>query len=1578
MKENSTVETAAALLEIQVPAGKCAASLLRMLYSPQAASRACPKAEDLVELASRLLRRIEEVSDEFHVEVPRSNGGSAAVESVGPDQPFILDSLLELLRVRGYTTREVLHPIVSAERSAKGEVVALGPPRSGAELVSVIRIELEDRLEEAARKSLAHEAQSVLADARGVVKDFQPMLKKLGSVEKELGEQLMKSTVPEARDEMDEALAFLAWLQKGNFVFLGYRCYDIQGSGSEATIQVEPGSGLGILRDEARSTFATARALHSLPPEQTERIVSPRIVLVHKASSDSHVLRRARMDYIGVKKRDELGRIRGEHRFLGLFTSRAYNDLPSDIPILRKKLEGIFSKSKVVPGSHDHKEIFSIFTSIPKHELFLLETDKIAEMISAVMAAKGKRLVKVSYRPDFLERGVSVMVLLPREKFSADVRVAIQKLLADELKGTLVDYRLALSDEPMARLHFYFATRQEIPASISRDALEGKVAQLVRTWSDRLAEALERDLGGEQGARLARRYAKAFPAAYVAVKSPETAVADIRHVENVLQTLRLEVSVGSAKQPQGKKVSVLKLYRPGEPFALSTLMPVLTNLGLHVLDEQTFRVTLSAENCDGPECEVFIHSFRLLGPGGEPIAAGKIARNIEETIPAVLSGELDDDLLNSLVTRAGLDRRQVAMLRAYDAYLRQLGGPWSRRTTHAALTENHAAAARLVKLFEARFGPGGTPPGRLEKVESACAELRLALEKVQGIVEDQVLRAFENLILSTLRVNYFQKLGGVQRPALAFKIRCADVHSMPEPRPLYEIFVHCAAVEGVHLRSGKVARGGIRWSSRPDDYRMEILGLMKAQRTKNAVIVPVGAKGGFILKGALSPSPPAEEIKRHYEIFIRALFDLTDNIVLGKITHPENVVVHDEEDPYLVVAADRGTAALSDTANAIALSVGFWLGDAFASGGSRGYNHKKEGITARGAWECVRRHFREAGLNIDRDTFTVAGVGDMSGDVFGNGMLYTPNIRLLAAFNHAHFFIDPDPDPKTSFEERKRLFALPGSQWTDYDAAKISAGGGIFRRDAKSIPLSARAREVLGVKKESLNGDELVRAIITMPVDLFFNGGIGTYVKSRTETHQDVSDPANNAVRVDGADLRARVVAEGGNLGFTQLGRIEYARSGGRINTDFIDNSAGVDLSDHEVNLKILLARALGRGVLRQEDRDQVLGAVTSTVCAQVLRDNHEQGRVLSLEERKGVEGLEENRFLIEELSGAGLLNRAIEKIPSDQELLRLREARMGLTRPQLAVLLAYAKIDSYLKVLESPLPDEVDFLDLAMGYFPREISDRFAEDVKGHRLRREIIATAAVNGAINTMGIAFFHETGRRTGSRFEDILGAWTVANGLCRSREIYSMIDAAEASGQRSLQEIYALISRAQAALKEAMGWLLLHGTGAQSTSEALRRYRERLARLEPSGPLDALEPLIVWAENIAESLEISDFSEREGLSLEAASAAWKQAGEILLIDLLRTEAARIPTPAAEDVQTRSSLLGKVSELRRELARQLTDPGSAKPVLAKSHRECQRAVQWLEEARTHQPLSLSALYVLVETLGRRVHEPFGFPTS
>ncbi|MCZ6792278.1 MAG: NAD-glutamate dehydrogenase, partial [Planctomycetota bacterium] len=1366
--------------------------------------------EQLVEATVSMFDWMEEsAAERFHVRVVsaawlRTASGQTrtAVQVTGPDQPFLVDTLRELVRQRLLTTAASFHPIVAVERDDGGRIASLQPAGGTGRLLSFMHLELDRRLSDVEARDLESEAREVFAEARRVADDFQPMVAGVRETMALVGEQMNSARDNKAREDLAEVTEFLEWLLRSNFVFLGACEYSVTTRSGRPEVSLVPGSGLGILR--AASTSGSKRDLvQDLSPDPERLLKNRRYLTVGKTLSESRVLRRTRMDYVAIQRFDPEGNVLAERRFLGLYTSRGLSELPARVPILRRKFEQILTLARAVPGSHDHKEIFSTFCSLPRTQLFLQDVDTLKDLVLEIVDTRDRSDVRVHFLADPLERGVSVMVLIPRERFNPLIRQSIQRLLAEAFHGSLVEYHLALTDEPMARLHFQFETRAPFtPPPLGE--LETRVAALTKTWTERVNERLLEEHDVKEGTRFLLKYSLAFPAAYEARESPETASRDVDLCESALASQGVEVRIQGSGGDSTAEASLLKIARRGEPFHLSRLMPTLTHLGLEVFDETSYRVK------PGKEAPVHLHSFRVLARGGQRLPDGPEARAIEETILAVLEGNVEDDPLNSLVVQTRVTWRQVDVLRTYTAYLEQIDGAVRQRTAYVTLRRHSAAAIALVRLFEARFAPDVDSGERGERERAARGALNKALEEVQGLQEDRILRSYENLISATVRTNYFQEAeNGGHRPALALKLRCADIARMPQPRPLYETFVASPSMEGVHLRSGKVARGGIRWSSRTDDFRTEILGLMKAQRTKNALIVPVGAKGGFVLKRHPPSELPGEELRRQYEVFVAALLDVTDNVVDGRVVRPVRTVVHDDDDPYLVVAADRGTAAFSDLANEIARRRSFWLGDAFASGGSTGYNHKDEGITARGTWECVKRHFLAAGKDVQSQEFTAVGIGDMSGDVFGNGMLLARKVRLVAAFNHEHVFLDPSPDPELSYRERARLFRLPTSSWEDYDPGRISPGGGVYRRDAKKIVLSPEARELLGTGKDSVNGDDLVRAVLELPVELLFNGGIGTYVKASTETDLEVGDPANDNVRVNAADLRARVVGEGGNLGFTPAARVEFARKGGRINTDFVDNSGGVDLSDHEVNLKVLLEGAVKRDRISQEERNRLLREAAREVCDRVLLDNRLQSDSISLVSPEGDDHLAPLRFLARELEATGLLNRALEGIPTEGEFETLAASSQCLTRPQLAVLLAYAKIDAYSKVIDSELAGDPSVMPYLLDYFPSHFVRRFEEEILGHPLRREITVTAAVNECLNRLGPTFLFRLAREESQDFAPVLQAYVAYARLSRSDAFYAEADSLASSGRLPLPAVIDALRQHASVLEDLVRWSLRRG-------------------------------------------------------------------------------------------------------------------------------------------------------------------------
>ena len=1303
------------------------------------------------------------------------------------ERPFIVDTIREFISSRDLQIRTLVYPLMTVERDEDGAVAGFAPPGSGKVQESVVYAEVERVADAAQREELREGTVRRLGDVVRATDDFGLMVDKIADVVSELGFQIRN--VPDRRDEFREIQAFLRWLRDGGFVFLGYREYtvgEIDAEGGSA-VMVEPGSGLGILQDESRSAFAKPVPLSELPEGMYELATSGPLIIISKTNAESTVHRRARMDYIGVKKLGQDGVVVGEHRFLGLFTSRSYAEAAQDIPILRQKLASVLEQSSVAEGSHDYKEIITIFDSLPKEELFLASEEEIRHDVRTILTRYNTEGVIVSLRHDALGRGLSIMVVLPRARFSGGFRRDFERTLVDRYDAVILNYHLAMSEGDQARLHFYVGGPRKRLAEIDASELEETVAQLTRSWGDELRDRLDAVHSPEDARRLAQRYATVFPADYQAANDPEVAVRDIAELEAMKAAERMEsVRFFDLREPGPS--SELKVYVRRSRIVLSDFMPVLENCGLRVIAVSPFELRE-----DGGERGLAIYSFEVQAEGGAKVDVEGRGAVLAEAILAVRAGDATDDAFNRLVERTGMAWREADVLRAYAHFAFQLGVVPTRQVVRTALATHPDVGLRLFRLFEARFDPEAFEeeedgPGRARETRSAAIKREIAdgLAGVGSLAFDRALRALQAVIDATTRTNYFltggrtptRRSGGV--PYVSFKFECVRLREIHSSRLKYEVWVRSSRMEGVHLRGAMVARGGVRHSDRDDDFRTEVQGLVHTQMVKNAVIVPGGSKGGFVcLRSLPEREAMAEEAKAQYRTLIRGMLDVTDNID-GEAARPERVVCWDGFDPYLVVAADKGTAAFSDLANELAAEHGFWLDDAFASGGTNGYDHKTVGITAGGAWESVTRHFREKGKDIQKDAFTVAGIGDMSGDVFGNGMLLSRAIRLVAAFDHRHVFIDPDPDPEASFEERKRLFDLGRSSWDDYDRSKLSAGGMIVPRDVKSVSLTEEAAAALGVADDmrELDSESLIRAVLAAPVDLLWNGGIGTYVKAGDESHADVGDPSNDAVRIDVGDLRARVVAEGGNLGFTQAARVEYALGGGRINTDALDNSGGVDLSDREVNLKILLNEALKAGVATSEERNQLLRRLTDEVSAQVLRDNEYQSLAVSLDEYRARRGVDHFWALMGDLVRTGLLDREAEGLPSWDELGTRQEANESLTRPELAVLLAYAKLHLKSALLGSSLPDDPAAASYFFDYFPSAAVELVGRDrARNHRLRREIVASQLTNELVDVMGAAFLTRVSRETGRTADEVARAWLVASQLTQHRQTLEAICARE---------------------------------------------------------------------------------------------------------------------------------------------------------------------------------------------------------
>ena len=1421
------------------------------------------------------------------------------------DRPFLYDSVQELLRAEECRITADLHPVFGVERTNGG--LAFLAPLKALHRETVLVFELS-RLDADRLPALAEGIQGVFAQVEPATEDYAAMLARVNHLITRL--QPEAAAFPELTEDVNEAIAFLEWLKDKNFAFLGFREYDLEEHDGAWTARVHPDSGLGILRDARTSAYAHPVPLTDLPPDLQARATDGPFLIVAKTNREGVVHRRTRMDYIGVKKLDAQGRSVGEYRFLGLFTAAALGSAAAEVPVLRRKLATLLDRTGLPPGSHDYKMLVELFEGLPKDELFQATPDELQESIDALVATGTDPIVRCVIREDYQAHTLAIMLIVPRDRYSAQVRRRMQSLLQTRFNAEVADYHLGMGTGSTARLHFTLRMPRDRRLEVSRVELEHDLEAAIQTWEDRLRVALADALPPAEADAKYERWHGAFPLDYQTRTPPDEAVADIHWIESAHATDRPQISMrGPGIRAPGVPAR-LKLFSAGQRIVLSDVMPVLEHMGLRVLEEVPTEVTCSG----GTTC--FIHDFGVVEAHTEvPPEIDAVGKRLGDAILQVLAGNAQSDGLNALVIRGGMTRREVELMRTCLHYYRQLGTAFTAIYLGQVLV-THADVCRLfLQYFHAKFAPQGADrPAETAAAETAAVheEACAAIDRIESLEADRILRAIFNVMESTVRTNYFCE-GGL-RPYLSLKIQSADVLQMPLPRPYCEVFVHSPHMEAIHLRGGKVARGGIRWSDRPEDYRTEILGLMKTQMIKNAVIVPVGAKGGFILRApARDRETLAEQVREQYSVFMRGLLDVTDNIVEGAVVHPTDVVAYDGPDPYLVVAADKGTAHLSDTANGISAGYGFWLGDAFASGGSAGYDHKKEGITARGAWECAKRHFRELGKDIQQEPFTVVGVGDMGGDVFGNGMLQSRATKLVAAFNHLHIFLDPDPEPERAWEERKRLFELPRSSWADYDPALIAAGGGVYGRNDKHVAITPEVQAVLGITATALSGPELVRAILQAPVEMMYHGGIGTYVKHSRETHLEVGDKANDAVRVDGAQVRATVVVEGGNLGITQQGRIELAQHGVRLNTDATDNSAGVDMSDHEVNLKVLLAQAIHDGVLAPADRDALLEELTDTVAEQVLRNNYRQSLVISQDEYYARKRSMEYRTLLTTLADEGGLDRETEFLPSDEDLQTRAGAGQGLARPELAILLGYTKNWLCELILRSPLVDDPHLHQLVEAYFPPQVVARFPAAVRNHRLRRELLATEIANRVVNQAGTTFVQRLSDQTGCDAVTVVWAYLVGNEMFRFDELRSEIFGLD--GTIPTQGQHQALRDVESVLTDLAKWILQNVTALTPISEVLTRFQVRAesavetlldlyAELE-GADIDALRRTYLeqgLTEAVAEHfvlvpalravLDVLLISEHTGVPVEGVAALYLRSGHQLRIGWLLHASRDLP--------------------------------------------------------------------------------------
>jgi glutamate dehydrogenase len=1386
--------------------------------------------------------------------------GHTVVEIVTDDMPFLVDSVNAELTRQDRAIHLIVHPQMVVRRDVTGtllEVLDMGPTQWGSAphprdsmVESWIHVEIDRETHQPSLDLIAQRLRGVLDDVRVAVEDWPRMR----VIARELADELSAQPPAGIGDgEADEADHLLRWLADGHFTFIGYREYRLLETQGQTRLVAQPGSGLGILRyDQPARSASFERLTDAARTKAREK----QLLVLTKANSRATVHRSGYLDYIGVKVFDADGEVVGERRFLGLFASSAYTDSVRRIPVVARKVDAVLARTGFSPDSHSYKDLIQLLETYPRDEMFEISVDELYGVALAVLHLQERRRTRLFMRTDPYGRYVSCLVYLPRDRYTTTVRLRMEAILREAFSGVACDYTARVSESVLARLHFVVRVSPGTTVdAVDHDELEAKLIEAARSWDEDLAEALRSEVGEEEAARLQRAWGHGFPEAYKEDYSARIAVNDLRRVEELDPQdpdaigMTLYEAVASAGEMRR-----FKLYRLA-PLSLSAVLPFLTNLGVEVVDEWPHQLRRS----DG--ALAYIYDFGLLYPG-ELTAPDRARDAFCEAFAAAWRGQTESDGLDRLVLTAGLNWRQVVVLRAYAKYLRQIGTAFSNDYIEQCLRANVGMTRRLVRLFEVRFDPD-LEQDRHELTGRLVTDVRAELDRVASLDHDRILRAFLGLVLATLRTNHFQVaddapdgevVGG--KPYLSFKFDPKLVPDLPAPRPAYEIFVYSPRVEGVHLRFGKVARGGLRWSDRREDFRTEILGLVKAQTVKNAVIVPTGAKGGFAVKQGGDPGDREAWLAAgvaSYRTFISGLLDLTDNLAStgpegsdgqpGQVVvPPPRVVRHDGDDTYLVVAADKGTASFSDIANAVASDYGFWLGDAFASGGSVGYDHKAMGITAKGAWESVRRHFRELGKDVQTEDVTVVGIGDMSGDVFGNGMLLSEHIRLVAAFDHRHVFLDPDPVAATSFAERQRLFALPRSSWADYDASLISAGGGVFPRTAKSVPVSPQVSVRLGLPSTTtaLTPAELISAILRAPVDLLWNGGIGTYVKSSHEADADVGDKANDAIRVDARQLRVRVVGEGGNLGLSQLGRVEAALAGVRVNTDAIDNSAGVDCSDHEVNIKIMLDRIVAAGDLTLKQRNQLLAAMTEEVGSLVLRDNYEQNVLLGNARKQSPGMIPVHGRFIRSLESRGHLDRGLEFLPDDAGLAERTEDGLGLTSPEFSVLVAYAKNTLKEDLIASDLPDDSWFATTLRSYFPARLVQRYGDQLARHPLRREIVTTCLVNEMVNRGGITFAFRAQEETGAGADQVARAYTVC------REVFGLPGYVRAVEELDTQVTTdaqtALYLAFRRLLDRAVRWMLSSRPGTLDIGSEIARFAPVVAQLGPQIP-----DLLVGAEH-----------------------------------------------------------------------------------------------------------------------------------
>ncbi|WP_445621214.1 NAD-glutamate dehydrogenase [Kushneria sp. Sum13] len=1514
------------------------------------------------------------------------------VEVVSPDMSFLVDSVRIELNRCGFTVHSILNTVIASERDERQRLVRFTPPRAEnapSARESIIYIEVDRHSDPAMLEELRVNILDVLTDVRSAVSDFDAMRAQAHAALEEM--KTHPPRVVEQRD-VEEARDFLAWLLDDHFTFLGFEEYEFQTRDGQPQLVRSSGSELGVLTLNSPRYSEEPQRFSGSGEEQGEYVLIPELISFAKSAWPSRIHRPSYPDYIIVERHNDQGDVIGERHFLGLYTLSVYNERPVNIPVLRRKIDTVLGASGIDPTGHNGKQLQQILEVYPRDELFQMGTEDLCRTAMGILSIRERRRVRLFIREDRSGRFYSCLVYVPRDVFSTDLRMRIQNMLCEELDASFGDFNTYLSESVLARIQLILRFNHDTPVEYDDRALEKKVIAIARGWRDDMHEALMEGYGEESANRLMERYRDAFPSSYREDFTPRTAIYDIGHMEGLDNERSIDLSL--YRQLEHENDVNLKLFHRDQPVPLSDALPMLEHMGLRVISERPYEI----ERADSV---VWIHDFNLETSSRKHVDLHGMRHNFIDAFTRIWSGAAESDSFNRLIISAKLDWREVAMLRAYARYLKQIRFGLSQDYIATALTQHADITRELVALFKLRFDPqGARKEDELQKVRE---RIEAYLEEVTSLNDDRLIRLYMDLIGATLRTNYFQPgEDGEPKSYISFKLAPRQINDVPRPRPLYEIFVYSPRMEGVHLRTSNIARGGMRWSDRFEDFRTEILGLVKAQHVKNSVIVPSGAKGGFICKQA-PVGGSRDEIQKEgiacYQTLIRGMLDITDNLIDKQVVPPRQVVRHDGDDPYLVVAADKGTATFSDIANALAREYNFWMGDAFASGGKNGYDHKAMAITARGAWEAVKRHFRELGLNTQEDPFTVIGVGDMAGDVFGNGMLLSEKIQLVAAFNHRHIFIDPEPDCAASFKERQRLFGLATSSWEDYDTSLISEGGGVFSRDAKSIEITEGMKSRFGLTASRLSPAELINALLKSKVDLLWNGGIGTYVKSSEESHADVGDKANDMLRVNGSELGCRVVGEGGNLGVTQLGRREAAQHGVRMNTDFIDNAGGVNCSDHEVNIKILLDEVVARGDMTGKQRNDLLAQMTEEVADLVVDDNYRQTQALSLSRLLSAENLGPYRRFIFDLEATGQLDRELEALPDDATLAARAERGEGLTHPELSSLISHAKIDLKGMLVESDVPNEPGIVNHAERAFPATLVERYGEEIANHRLRHQIVATKIAGDVVDHMGIPFVRRLMDITGTSAGEVVRAYVMARDSFGLASLWQEIEALDARVDTAIQydmmlSLVRLLRRAtryflryhmQSDAESVVGQYapdlerLSNNIGERLRGEAQRQCLSLRDRYIEAGAPEALAERVAATESLYAGLGIIDTAELTGVSLERVADTYYLIGEQLSLPWMLEQVNRLEvndswqTIARETLRDdldRQQLMLTASVLRGEECQDVDQ--CVEHWMTQHKAPVERWCALLEEVHSTDELGYALFTVAVRALGELSERP------